>query len=74
MTPEQFVYWLQGFIELHEGVPTAAQWKSIGEHLAAVFVKVTPPVGQPATAEQSKRFEEILRTLPRCASDRTLTC
>lgn len=46
MSPEQFTYWLQGFIELNSGkMPTEAQWKSIVEHLTTVFVKVTPPVG-----------------------------
>ncbi|WP_110951360.1 hypothetical protein [Pseudomonas bohemica] len=43
MTPEQFAYWLQGFAELSGGErPTPEQWKSITEHLQAVFVKVTP--------------------------------
>lgn len=46
MTPEQFTYWLQGFVELNEGKkPSDAQWKSIKEHIAEVFHKVTPPVG-----------------------------
>ncbi|QIC87519.1 hypothetical protein F0336_14145 [Serratia liquefaciens] len=44
MTPEQFTYWLQGFVELHGDLPTDDQWKSIKEHLQTVFVKVTPPV------------------------------
>lgn len=44
MTPEQFCYWLQGRAELDETPPTAEQWKSIREHLATVFVKVTPPL------------------------------
>ena len=44
MTPDQFVYWMQGFVELGSEHPTAAQWKSICEHLATVFHKVTPPV------------------------------
>ncbi len=44
MTPEQFTYWLNGFAELTSDTPpTAAQWKSICEHLATVFNKVTPP-------------------------------
>lgn len=47
MTPEQFAYWLQGFCELTEGMPSEAQWQSIKEHLATVFNKVTPPVGIP---------------------------
>ncbi|CAN5702460.1 hypothetical protein BH11PSE6_BH11PSE6_00080 [soil metagenome] len=43
MTAEQFAYWMQGFAELTgDEPPTAAQWKSMREHLATVFVKVTP--------------------------------
>ena len=49
MSPEQFAYWLQGFVELNKGAPpTPEQWKSITEHLGTVFTKVTPPVGAPA--------------------------
>lgn len=45
MSPEQFAYWLQGFAELTGSTPpTVEQWQSIREHLATVFVKVTPPV------------------------------
>ncbi len=44
MTHEQFIYWLQGFAELHPEPPTAEQWQSIRDHLATAFVKVTPPV------------------------------
>jgi len=43
MTAELFAYWLQGFAELNQNPPTAAQWQSIREHLATVFTKVTPP-------------------------------
>jgi hypothetical protein len=49
MTPEQFCYWLQGRAELMPDTPPSeAEWKMIGEHLATVFHKVTPPllVGQ----------------------------
>lgn len=42
MDAQQFAYWLQGFAELNEAPPTPEQWKSIREHLATVFVKVTP--------------------------------
>jgi hypothetical protein len=55
MTPEQFTYWLQGFVELHGELPTSEQWKSIKEHLQTVFVKVTPKTGDkesPKTAEE----------------------
>jgi hypothetical protein len=43
MSPEQYTYWLNGFVELNGGqMPTPAQWKSIVEHLSTVFTKVTP--------------------------------
>lgn len=45
MTPEQFAYWLQGFAELQSLTPTQDQWRSIREHLATVFNKVTPNLG-----------------------------
>ena len=49
MKPEQFVYWLQEFIELNGQPPTADQWESIKEHLSTVFLKVTAlmPVFKP---------------------------
>lgn len=42
MTPEQFCYWLQGFVELNGGPPTEYQWKSIVDHIKLVFDKRTP--------------------------------
>ncbi len=42
MTEQQFAYWLQGFAELNKAPPTQEQWKSIKDHLALVFNKVTP--------------------------------
>lgn len=48
MTPEQFVYWLQGFNEMAPDVrPTPEQWTMIQAHLATVFTKVTPPLHIP---------------------------
>lgn len=49
MTAEQFAYWMQGFAELNSEPPTAEQWQSMKEHLATVFVKVTPAVQMPAS-------------------------
>lgn len=50
MTPQDFVYWLNGFVELNKGkMPDEDQWKSIQEHLKLVFTKVTPPVGDKLT-------------------------
>ncbi len=48
MTPEQFVYWLQGFLEL-TGATKIDDWqaKTIKEHLATVFTKVTPAIEYP---------------------------
>lgn len=42
MTPEQFAYWLQGFVEIRGSAPTAGEWDVIKDHLATVFNKVTP--------------------------------
>lgn len=50
----QFAYWLQGFTELHGEPPTPEQWKSIKEHLALVFTKVTPPVLPPGSIHAPK--------------------
>lgn len=45
MDAQNFAFWLNGFVELTQGqTPNPAQWKSICEHLATVFQKVTPPV------------------------------
>lgn len=46
MSPEQFAYWLQGFVELNGSEPTVEQWQSIKDHLKTVFMKVTPEVRQ----------------------------
>ncbi len=43
MTPEEFVYWLQGWTELEQGkLPTEDQWKMIVAHLTTIFTKITP--------------------------------
>lgn len=42
MTPEQFCYWLQGYVEIRESTPTPAEWLIITEHLKLVFKKETP--------------------------------
>ncbi len=46
MTPEQFTYWLQGYIEIREKSgsisPTPEEWAVIKDHIKTVFHKVTP--------------------------------
>ncbi len=41
-TPDRFVDWLQGYVELTGKRPTAQQWACIRDHLQFVFTKVTP--------------------------------
>lgn len=43
MTPENFCYWLQGFMELsNERTLTPEQVQIIRDHLNLVFIKLTP--------------------------------
>jgi hypothetical protein len=61
MTPEQFAYWLQGFVELTQGkTPNPAQWKSIQDHLGTVFKKVTPPVSQEVEVKIGRNDPSVL--------------
>ena len=51
MTPEQFVYWLQGFVEIREKQEvglTEREWDIIKDHLQTVFHKVTPNYSHPS--------------------------
>lgn len=57
MTPEQFVYWLQGYLELAESQQlTSRQVKVIKEHLALVLKNVTDNGGK-------KRFQKAIEQL-----------
>jgi len=48
MNAEQFVYWLNGYLELSGAQEmSAAQLKCVREHLALVLHKVTPPLENP---------------------------
>jgi hypothetical protein len=70
MTEQQFVYWLQGFAELTEQPPSAEQWKSIREHLAMVFKKVTPPVNLSVKVPDLKDSQAIKDMLEKARQHR----
>lgn len=43
MSPEQFVFWLQGFVEMNpNAMLTHTQWTVLKDHLALVMSKQTP--------------------------------
>lgn len=43
MNENQFVYWMQGFVELNpNAMLTLTQWQIVKDHLALVFKKETP--------------------------------
>ena len=50
MSPEQFTYWLQGYMEIHEPVNlNDRETQIIKDHLALVFAKETPDRQRPPT-------------------------
>lgn len=53
MTPEQFTYWLQGYVEIggHVDGLNADQWRVVRDHLKTVFHKVTPNYTTPNDKE-----------------------
>lgn len=55
MTPENFVYWLQGYLELtNDAVFSPEQVQIIKDHLKLVFQKETPTYTYPKFGEKSK--------------------
>ena len=46
MTETQFIYWLQGFVEIQDSdTISEKQWLIIKDHLKLVFDKKTPDLG-----------------------------
>jgi len=43
MTPENFAYWLQGFVDLYGNPPTEDQWEVIKERLILSITKELQP-------------------------------
>ena len=70
MTPENFCFWLNGYVELDGRLPTLEQWRSIKEHLNLVFDKVTPDV------EYKEPTPYILETIHHTLKDKlpTIEC
>ncbi len=59
MTPEQFTYWLQGFMETADPKSIdEKQTQIIKDHLALVFTKVTPIYKPVDTNDLLKKFNE----------------
>lgn len=63
MTPEQFAYWFQGFVELNGSEPTPEQWQSIKDHLKTVFVKVTPEITVRTDISKPRDYTEIIEAI-----------
>ena len=75
MNAQEFAYWLQGFVELHGEMPTPEQWRSIKEHLALVFVKVTPQVKkEPFAYPNDLTKVPRLGDLPNWVTSPQITC
>lgn len=49
MTPENFIYWLQGFAESKGDLLSKTQWEDIKEQLSLVYIKpsLIDAVGKP---------------------------
>ena len=41
-TPEEFAFWLQGYVEINGNLPDEVQWAVIVNKLGTVFNKQTP--------------------------------
>ena len=66
MSPENFVYWLNGFIELDGSLPTEQQWYSIKDHLKLVIDK--------KTTVRNVEAESPFKLTPINPSDIKITC
>lgn len=66
MSPENFVYWLNGFVELDGSLPTEQQWYSIKDHLKLVMDKKSPVrnVEVPSLKEHMEKIAEQFKDNP----------
>ena len=62
LSPEQFVYWLQGFMEMaNPQTLTEEQVKMLKEHLLLVFTKVVPV--QQVQVSPKPVFDDVTREI-----------
>lgn len=72
MTPSDFVYWLNGFVELTDGLerPSERQWQVIKDHLQLVFEKQTPDRGNECDyrmlIEPDQSMDTLQTTIMKC--------
>ena len=61
MSPEKFVYWLQGWVEMEQGKkPSLEQWKMVIAHLDTIFHKVTPSMDDLLSESAADMFRMAL--------------
>lgn len=67
MNAENFVYWLNGFVELtNRTMPSAEQWKMICDHLDLVMEKRTPK-GKVDTNKDARPYIPPVLEKPFCS-------
>ncbi|QJW56160.1 hypothetical protein HL670_03049 [Serratia plymuthica] len=59
MTPEQFVYWLQKFVEVNGESPNDVQWNLIKKHLQMASIKIL-------NIQQMRKEENVIFFFPQC--------
>lgn len=65
MTSRDFVYWLQGFAEIHGKAPSDEQWTTIRNHLNLVFKhEIDPSMPDPNGELQAAHDGKPLSTKP----------
>lgn len=75
MEPEQFVYWLQGFVETNGGIPpTKEQWSMICDHLKTIFHKTTPQYPQRLYPPSYPPIPTEYPSFPTCKNRQEFLC
>lgn len=71
MSPENFVYWLNGFVELDGSLPTEQQWYCIIDHLKLVMDKKTLVLGVETNSlkEHMEKVSDLFKENPAWQQD-----